>query len=151
MTATHTIVVDTREQKPLRFEAGTPIVRAKLDAGDYSLAGFERVFAIERKSLEDLCQTLTRGRDRFDRECQLLAEMRRACILVEADVDDLVLGRMRSQVAPKSVIGSLSAIHARYGISTVWAGSPGNAAALAASWLDHCARHFAAERREVAA
>jgi ERCC4-type nuclease len=48
-----TIVIDSREQTPLPFsklktQAGT------LLTGDYSVAGLENLFAVERKSISDL-------------------------------------------------------------------------------------------------
>jgi len=62
------IVIDTREQQPWSFPPElAKTVRAKLSAGDYSLAGDEH-FSIERKSLDDLVGTLSTGWDRFQRE-----------------------------------------------------------------------------------
>ena len=54
------VVCDSREQQPYTF-AGFPAVVevAGLEAGDYSLAGFERRVAIERKSIQDLVGCLT--------------------------------------------------------------------------------------------
>lgn len=67
-----TIVVDTREQRPLDFrpyeQYGVTVERAALKAGDYSVKGLENQVFVERKSLEDLVGTLSQGRDRFMRE-----------------------------------------------------------------------------------
>lgn len=64
------IVVDTREQTPYEFatmvcdkaDGGGPLyvptLRAGLPTGDYSLAGYEDMVAVERKSLADLFGTL---------------------------------------------------------------------------------------------
>ena len=55
------VIVDTREQAPFEFAGlsnwigGT--VRRKLDVGDYSIVGMERVLRMERKSLTDLIST----------------------------------------------------------------------------------------------
>jgi ERCC4-type nuclease len=61
------IFVDTREQKPLKFNI--PTVSMKLPTGDYSSSKnfFANVF-IERKSIPDLFSTLVQGRDRFQNE-----------------------------------------------------------------------------------
>ena len=56
------VVIDSREQMPLDFGPEVPTVRRKLDAGDYSAAGFEHRLAVERKSLSDLLGSLTRDR-----------------------------------------------------------------------------------------
>lgn len=63
------IIVDTREQKPLQF-GHLRTTRKKLDYGDYSLRGFERRVAVERKSLLDLWGTLSQewNWDRFNKE-----------------------------------------------------------------------------------
>jgi len=42
----------------IRPRVEVPVVRAKLDVGDYSLPGLEHVVALERKSLRDLLGTL---------------------------------------------------------------------------------------------
>ena len=60
------IVTDSREQ--LVLWKNTEV--KKLDFGDYSIADHEQYFAIERKSLPDLMQTLTSGHDRFKRELE---------------------------------------------------------------------------------
>ena len=47
-----TLIIDTREQKPLNITSGKifeEIVRGKLDTGDYSIDGFEQYLCIERK------------------------------------------------------------------------------------------------------
>ena len=64
-----TIITDSREQTPLIF-TNFPTVTAGLPTGDYSIAGLEDDFCIERKSLSDLYGSLTSGRDRFMRELQ---------------------------------------------------------------------------------
>jgi hypothetical protein len=43
------IVVDTREQEPLVFKS-LQAVRGTLLSGDYSVAGLEELFSVERKS-----------------------------------------------------------------------------------------------------
>ncbi len=60
MTDSPTIITDTREQTPLVFEhlpsEHLPSERGSLQSGDYSILGLEHDFAIERKSIPDLCQ-----------------------------------------------------------------------------------------------
>ncbi len=50
------IVIDSREQQPYTFAC--EVVKAKLDAGDYSVVGFEQRVAVERKSLRDFVGTV---------------------------------------------------------------------------------------------
>ena len=45
------IVIDSREKEPYTFAC--EVQKAKLEAGDYSVQGFEQHVAVERKSLPD--------------------------------------------------------------------------------------------------
>ena len=47
------VVIDTREQTPLPIRR-LPSIRAGLLTGDYSVAGLECHFAVERKTIPDL-------------------------------------------------------------------------------------------------
>lgn len=90
------ICIDTREQRPL------PITKAKVKSvelwpGDYSITAWSRMFAVERKSVSDLVQTMKTGYagfnattpKRFDRELLGLGGIIRlggtAFVLVEPD------------------------------------------------------------------
>jgi len=68
-----TILVDTREQKPLRFRS--PTKRATLKEGDYSITGCSGKggIVVERKSLNDLYGTMLKSRARFRRELRRMA------------------------------------------------------------------------------
>ena len=116
-----TIVFDSREQMPLHFSAGIEVVRDCLPAGDYSILGYETEFAIERKSLSDLCGTLTEGRDRFKRELAKLAEYRFAAIVIEGSWTQILMGEYRSQLNPNSIIGSLMSFAIKYGVVPILA------------------------------
>ncbi len=73
------ILVDTREQKPLKFPYGS--ITAKLDFADYACRShYKRIF-IERKSLIDLCGTVSKGYERFENELQR-AQALKAYIIV---------------------------------------------------------------------
>jgi hypothetical protein len=62
------IIEDTREKNPLFFE-NRQVISAKLDVGDYGLEEkYSRDVYIERKSVSDFAQTLTKGYSRFIRE-----------------------------------------------------------------------------------
>ena len=67
------IVIDSREQEPYTFAC--EVVKAKLDAGDYSVVGFEQRVAVERKSLRDFVGTVIHDYERFDRELEKLSAM----------------------------------------------------------------------------
>ncbi len=120
------VLIDTREQRPLRFapELGVDCGAASLPAGDYSVRGFTHLIALERKSVADLVQTLSQGRERFENELDLLAQYKWSAILVEGRRGDVEAGIYRSLMTPQSVIGSLRAIWMRYGVATFWLDSP---------------------------
>ena len=108
------IVIDTREQHPYSFSV--PAVRRKLDAGDYSIEGFETVAAIERKELNDYVQTVIYQKERFRKELAKLAAYRLKAIVVEASMSDIVAGRYEGHIAPQSVIGATAGIILGFGV-----------------------------------
>jgi len=141
------VVIDTREQAPFDFThlanwiAGTK--RQKLDVGDYSVVGMERLLRLERKSLTDLITTLMQGRGRFFRECVALAKFRHVALLVEAtyeDVKSIYEDDLCTQAHPNAVSGSLDAVEARFGIPVIYTSRHRPLAEeKAASWLS---KHF---------
>ena len=127
------VLIDTREQKPLRFThlAAEP---ATLHTGDYSVRGLEEFFAVERKSLADLAGSLTRERDRFMREMHRLRGYPCGYLLVIGD--DMELSRLIKQGRLKlhQVEHSLRAIQSRYGVHVERAYTEEHAARLVETW-----------------
>lgn len=84
------IIVDSREQKPLKFLAKTEVGALKF--GDYTLKNAEKRndCYIERKSLSDLYGTLSGGFERFCREIDRSVEAGASLIvLVEGSIQDV--------------------------------------------------------------
>jgi ERCC4-type nuclease len=82
------IIIDTREQTPWSFPTVAATVRfAKLSAGDYALEGDHR-FAIERKSMDDFCGTVSSGWKRFLREIARMDGHEARVIIVEGRLLD---------------------------------------------------------------
>jgi DNA excision repair protein ERCC-4 len=105
------IVVDTREQEPYAFESlRVTSVRRALPAGDYSIAGLETIVAVERKTLDDFVSTVVWSRDRFRRELDRLRDYTAACVVVEADLRQVLKGQYWSNARPASVLGAAIAI-----------------------------------------
>jgi len=138
------IVIDTREQAPLDFAAWPEVSpeRGTLRVGDYSLAGLEDRFAIERKSLPDLVASVTTHRERLERELQTLRGYDLAAIVVEADMGQVLRHGYRSHATPDSVLQSLAAFLVRYRTPTLWAGSPQGSAYMVRA----LARHYLADQ-----
>ena len=106
-----TVVVDSREQEPYIFDSeGVRATRRTLPAGDYSLDGWEEAVAVERKTLEDLVSTLIRSRKRFHKELERLAGYSSACVVVEANLGDILTRSYPSGAHPNAVLGSVVSI-----------------------------------------
>lgn len=108
------IVADTREQEPYSFSL--PVIRSKLDAGDYSLKGHEQEVAVERKSMADFVATVIRGRDRFRAELKRLQSYQGACVVVEGNLRDVLDGRFPGGTHPNAIFGAALSIIVDYGI-----------------------------------
>lgn len=124
-----TIIIDTREQRPLVFQNLTS-QSGTLQSGDYSIQDLEHDFAIERKSVADLCQSVTRGRERFERELHRLRGFSFARVLIVGSPHEV----QATAANPKSVFSSISAFEARYGVPFIWEPSPDLAARLIERW-----------------
>ncbi len=127
------IIVDSREQTPLVFTR-LPYRVGTLQTGDYSFAGGEELFAVERKSIADLVACCTGdNRERFERELHRLRGFRFARLLIVGHRLEIEQHRYRSNISPKAVLATLAAFEARY-IPVVWSDSPDLAAQLIERW-----------------
>ncbi|HZZ79635.1 MAG TPA: ERCC4 domain-containing protein [Gemmataceae bacterium] len=159
LTLPYVIAVDTREQHRYAFAQQLRIggkqysirtAAATLNAGDYSIVGFEQSpggVAIERKSLADAYGTFGRGRERFERELARLAAFRFAAVVVEAEWSAVLASPpARSRLKPRSVMGSIIAWQVRYP-TVQWCFFPGRdvAEAFTARMLDRFYREFVAK------
>ncbi len=137
-----TIAIDTREQAPLTFSR-LPAQRVTLQSGDYSFLGGEEQFAVERKSVADLVGCCVGGnRDRFFRELHRLRGFRFKRLLVVGTRQEIETGQYRSAIKPKSVLGTLAAIEARYNIPVVFSSNPAQAAWQVEEWIWWFAREI---------
>ena len=116
-----TIVIDSREQRPYSFEGHNTTVQG-LPIGDYSLLNCPDI-AIERKSVDDLAGSLTRGRDRFKRELQKGAVIPYFALVVEASLNDLANGKYISDASANSIVQSLLSFSVKYRLPIFFAES----------------------------
>lgn len=138
------VIADTREQvwnhvKDALEAAGCPVERGKLDQGDYTafvpmnaFPGFQNVpgfyslqdeVVVERKAnLDEIAGNFTTGRDRFEREfIRAKSKGIKAFLLIEnASWADILSHNYRSQLSPKSLMGSLLSWQAKYNVSIVF-------------------------------
>lgn len=140
-----TVIIDSREQIPLPIRR-LPVVAGGLYSGDYSIAGFEYAFAVERKSIPDLVSCCAASnRERFENELHRLRgfEFKRLLIIgqrVQVECEDY-----QSKITPAAVLGSLAAWEIRFDVPVVWTDTPDEGAALVERW----AWYYARERVEV--
>ncbi len=116
-----TIVEDTREGLPLTpYIKNYPVIREGLVCGDYGIKGFSDwnnpAFILERKSLDDLCGSLTQGRDRFMRCVEKMRAFQWRGLLIECDRSEIVRGAFRSIASPESILATLDALSVRAGL-----------------------------------
>ena len=138
------LLVDTREQTPLKFEH-LQSMRKTLQSGDYSVKGLEDVFAVERKSMSDLAGSLRSGRDRFMRELHRLRSFTFARLLVVGTLSELYTLSQRGRVNLDQVEHSLLSIEQRYGVPVVRVDTPAQASLLVETWAFTAWRDAAAK------
>lgn len=117
-----TILVDDREKKPYSFP-GMEVEQARLNVGDYTIKGFEDVFAVERKSLNDLTRSVGTDRTRFEDEIKRAQDLDNFTVVIESSVSDVYARRYYSKIHPNAVFGTVKKWPWKYGtLEFVWAG-----------------------------
>jgi len=147
-----TIIVDTREQHPYAFD-GPPltVIRKKLDAGDYSIAGMEDRVAVERKSLDDFAGTLTNAkrRERFFAELTRMENHDLCCVVVEGSIADILAGRYSSSANPVSVFGAAVGLMTDQHVPVVFAGDRQHAVAFVQAFLLQAWKSLSGTKRRI--
>jgi len=112
-----TVVVDSREKRPVRFEGS---ICKKLQVGDYSLSGYEDCIAVERKSFDDLYGCLTLRLKDFQQQLRALALLRHGCLLVESTPDNILIGHFRCKLPGRVALMRLLSLARKAGNVPVW-------------------------------
>jgi ERCC4-type nuclease len=111
------IIVDAREQNPLTFSR-LESRNGTLGSGDYSVAGMEELFSIERKSVPDLAACcMGENRARFERE---LHRLRFKLLLIVGTELEIQQGVAFSRISPRAIWGTLWAFEARFDTPVVF-------------------------------
>lgn len=133
------IIIDTREQNPWEFGNHTTS-RLKLDTGDYSIEGMEKLLSIERKqSVSEVANNITEKR--FPNFLERLSLIPHRFMLFEFDLQDVYDFPIGSDI-PKSkwdslrvtnnyILKHISLFSIRYGIHTIFCGDSDNAEKMA--------------------
>lgn len=142
------IIVDSREKAPYTFESerynDMYIVSGKLDVGDYSVKGAENLVACERKSISDLIQSISRERDRFERELQRSLSLESFCVVVEGTWAQIASGQYRHKMLPSLASQTLLSFTAKYRCNFLFAGSRMQGEYMTANFL----RYYAQDKKD---
>jgi len=120
---------DTREQNPLIFEPAR-VLRGTISTFDYAIEGDHHAFAVERKSLADLIQSLAMSSN-FSRELKKLRRARADCMprifyVVEAnreDIEHFDYSRFRQgRVQPHFIYHQLSVLEYEHDVHVIFSG-----------------------------
>jgi ERCC4-type nuclease len=121
---------DTREQNPLVFEPAR-VVRGTIATFDYAIDGDHDHFAVERKSLPDLIQSLAMSRN-FARELKKIRRARsvhymsRIFYVVEANREDIEHFDFscfkRGRVTPQFIYRQLSVLEYQCDVHVIFSG-----------------------------
>jgi len=113
-----TVVIDTREQKPLfTNHPNLPIVHKKLDDGDYSLLGYEDKITIERKMDGDYRSYVGKEAKKTQAKLKRMMDYEYAALVVEQNWEDLHRYNEYSRLHPESSRGFLASVDVKYGIT----------------------------------
>lgn len=119
------VVIDTREQLPYVF-SGCRVSNHKLDAGDYSIEGWENKIAIERKSATDFYGSIinnkeNNNRDRFERELERLKDYKFKAIVIEEEEQNLLCPESYGRgINRNSIYGSIISFEIKYGLNVYY-------------------------------
>lgn len=113
------VLIDTREQVPYQFKEARVTLKA-LETGDYALYGDPHGMVIERKSVEDLFGTLTKGLDRFRREMERLSQYAFPVLLVEGTPAMVKQGARYSEANGNRILDHVIALCITYGVAPVF-------------------------------
>jgi len=122
------IVQDDREKKGYdSFPGEKNVVTKRLNVGDYTIEGFEDTFAVERKSLDDLANSVGTDRLRFENEIRRAhgfadrnedgnpipgtkpdKALKEFKVVIEGSEDEVYAHNYWSNIHPNSVIGTVN-------------------------------------------
>lgn len=133
------IVIDTREQQPWFFDEYLTTV-AKLDTGDYSIAGMEDVICIERKkSVSEFANNIVESR--FKDVIQRLQTIKYSFVLLEFSLVDVlrypqgsnVPRRMwnKIKISPAFIMKNILDLELKYNIKVIFCDNHDHANKLA--------------------
>ena len=121
------IIRDSREQSPFHFDHprfdGVGVKVFGLKTGDYSIEGMENFCAVERKSMPDLLQSMSTGRERFEREMIRSIDLEAYMVVIEEPFRNLGCKEYQSHMNRKAAIQTVYSWLSKYRCSFLFAES----------------------------
>jgi ERCC4-type nuclease len=105
------ILIDTREKKPFIFQGSKKVA---LEVGDYSIHGYIKMVAVERKSLGDFLSCVSK--QRFKQQIRNLLKRPHRVIVVEGSMNDF----NKFGFAREETIASFSSLVVSLGVPIVF-------------------------------
>ena len=134
------LVIDTREQLPLFKDVPGLVTQVKkLDHGDYSVAGYEDRFCIERKRISDLTSYITSERKKTLRKLEAMKHLDWKALVIECEEIELYLPKQFTKTVPEAYRQTLVSWHLRYNLHTYCSG---NRADIERYILDHAIKFY---------
>jgi ERCC4-type nuclease len=135
---TDTILIDNKEKEKLVFE-NQNTEQVALRFGDYSIKGFEKDIAIERKSINDIASSLS-GEERlkFERRIQdCLNNLKFYAVVIECDYNAFNnKSNWYSKITPNCLKGTIIKWMVKHGVHIVFSGSRQNSSEIIKSMFD---------------
>jgi ERCC4-type nuclease len=130
------IVIDSNEQKPLKFGSKIVTVRKNLSVGDYSIDGMESSVIIERKSQSDFYGSIVDdNRERLKLQFERGRGAGFKAFVIECEESVLMTPELTfSGVHPNSVYGTITSIEVKHGYH-IYYGDRKACALKIANWL----------------
>jgi hypothetical protein len=132
------MLVDTREKLPWDWEpddAFESVKFLKLDAGDYTLEGLEKIVAVERKaSVDELFINFTKDKDRIKAEFERLKDHKFKILMLEFSCEDMMnptkyyinkrgINRQHPKMPVAVVAEGVTKLMMEYGVHVIFGGS----------------------------
>ncbi len=115
-------------------------VRGTLTTGDYSVAGLQDLFSIERKAVSDLVDCcMGENREQFERELHRLRGYRFKRLLVVGSEAEILAGHYQSNIKPNAVLATVCAFEV-YDLPVVFVSTARAGGRLVERWAFYFAR-----------
>lgn len=134
-----TLIVDTREKDPFSFSRFSRwfqgVEYRALPLGDYSVAGLEDSCVVERKSLSDLVQSFTTGRDVFIARLRRMSQTPSRLLIITSALSEVKSRYPHSPADPNRILQSLIAVLVGLSVPFLCADTHELGAEITASYL----------------